>query len=73
MPVTLYKLDSENNMTEVETTVTDKDGKYIFKNLNVGRYKIRVNFDNSVYDLTLRYARYEYWSNSKNNIWFFYK
>ncbi len=56
MPVTLYKLDSENNMTELETTVTDKDGKYIFKNLNVGRYKIRANFDNSVYDLTLRYA-----------------
>lgn len=56
IPVTLYKLDSDNNLTKVEETVTDKNGLYKFYDLDVGRYKIRANYNNSLYDLTLRYA-----------------
>lgn len=54
--LTLYKLDYDNNLSEVGTTVTDKNGKYKFKDLPSGRYKIRSAYDNSLYDLTLRYA-----------------
>ena len=56
MPVTLYKLDSDNNMKKISDATTDNDGKYIFKDLDVGRYKIRANYNSSLYDLTLRYA-----------------
>ena len=56
IPLTLYKLDSENNLTKIEDTVSDKDGKYIFKNLDVGRYKVRASYNKEAYDLTLRYA-----------------
>lgn len=56
VPLTLYKLDSENNMTKIDDTVTNKNGYYKFKNLDVGRYKIRASYDKALYDLTLRYA-----------------
>ena len=56
IPVTLYKLDTEDNMTKVEDTVTNENGFYKFKNLDVGRYKIRSSYDTKQYDLTLRYA-----------------
>ena len=56
MPVTLYKLDSDNNMKKISDATTDNDGKYMFKDLDVGRYKIRANYNSSLYDLTLRYA-----------------
>ena len=56
IPVTLYSIDNSNNINKVEDTVTDKDGKYKFKNLNIGKYKIRANYNKEDYDLTLRYA-----------------
>ena len=56
IPLTLYKLDTENNMTEIEDTVSDENGKYKFKNLDVGRYKVRASYNKETYDLTLRYA-----------------
>lgn len=56
IPVTLYKLDTEDNMTKIEDTVTNENGFYKFKNLDVGRYKIRSSYDTKAYDLTLRYA-----------------
>lgn len=56
IPVTLYSIDNSNNLNKVEDTVTDKNGNYKFKNLNLGRYKIRANYNKDVYDLTLRYA-----------------
>ena len=56
MPVTLYKLTSDNNMKKISDATTDNDGKYMFKDLDVGRYKIRANYNSSLYDLTLRYA-----------------
>ena len=56
IPVTLYKLDTENNLTKVSDTVTDSNGNYKFKDLDVGRYKVRATYDKSKYDLTLRYA-----------------
>ena len=56
IPVTLYKLDTENNLTKIDDTTTDDNGHYKFKNLDVGRYKVRANYNKDNYDLTLRYA-----------------
>ncbi len=56
IPVTIYKLDSDNNITKIGETVTNEKGEYKFKDLDEGRYKVRANYDNSKYDLTLRYA-----------------
>lgn len=56
IPLTIYKLDSLNNETKIEDVVTDSNGYYIFKNLDVGRYKIKASYDKNKYDLTLRYA-----------------
>lgn len=56
IPVMIYKIDSDNNLTKIQDTTTDKNGYYKFENLNVGRYKIRANYNDSLYDLTLRYA-----------------
>ena len=56
IPLTLYKLDTENNLTKIDDTVTDDNGKYKFKNLDVGRYKVRASYNKEAYDLTLRYA-----------------
>ena len=56
IPLTLYKLDTENNLTKIDDTVTDENGKYKFKNLDIGRYKVRASYNKEAYDLTLRYA-----------------
>lgn len=56
IPLTLYKLDSENNMTKLDDTISDKNGYYEFKNLDVGRYKVRASYNSDLYDLTLRYG-----------------
>ena len=55
IPVTLYKLDNDAS-TKVFETTTDKEGNYSFKDLDVGRYYIDLNYNSSIYDLTLRYA-----------------
>ena len=64
IPLTLYKLDAENNMNKIEDTVSDENGKYKFKNLEVGRYKVRANYNKDLYDLTLRYATVDTTSDS---------
>ena len=57
IPMSLYKYDSDNKLVLVrKDVVTDKNGYYEFKDLDVGRYKIRANYDKDKYDLTLRYA-----------------
>ena len=56
VPVTLYKLNTENEMEKVADTITNEKGEYKFKDLDTGRYKIRLRYDSSKYDLTLRYA-----------------
>lgn len=54
---TLYSLDNDNALVEVAKTSTDKNGYYEFKDLDVGRYKVRFyDYNSSKYDLTLRYA-----------------
>lgn len=58
--VTIYKINPDNEMVKVDSTTTDSNGKYIFKDLDVGRYKIQVNYKDSLYDLTLRYATEDY-------------
>ena len=56
MSITLYKVDQDENLSKVDTTLTDENGKYVFKDLEKGNYKIRADYDSSAYDLTLRYA-----------------
>lgn len=56
IPVTLYELDSNNEMSKVAETITNDKGEYKFKGLDTGRYKIQLKYDDSKYDLTLRYA-----------------
>ena len=56
IPVTLYSVGSNNTVTKVLETVTNEDGYYQFKDLDKGRYKVRLNYDTNLYDLTLRYA-----------------
>ena len=55
VPVTLYKVDGEEH-TKVAESTTNKDGRYEFKNLDIGKYYIDINYDGKQYDLTLRYA-----------------
>ena len=49
-------VDQDENLSKVDTTLTDENGKYVFKDLEKGNYKIRADYDSSSYDLTLRYA-----------------
>ena len=57
MKLTLYKLDNDDNMNEIKSTTTNKNGEYVFNDLDVGRYKIRLTeVDSQKYDLTLRYG-----------------
>ena len=56
IPVTLYKVSSNGSLENKGETSTDKDGNYKFENLEPGRYKIRSNYNTTVYDATLRYA-----------------
>lgn len=55
IPVTLYKVDGDKN-TKIAEATTNKDGKYEFKNLDIGKYYVDMNYDGKKYDLTLRYA-----------------
>ena len=55
IPVTLYKKENDKNI-KVKDTKTDKDGKYIFNDLNIGDFFIDFEYDGSKYDLSLRYA-----------------
>lgn len=54
IPVSLYKIEGED-LNKVTESVTDNNGYYEFKNLSIGRYKVRFNYDSSLYDLTNRY------------------
>ena len=54
MSITLYKVDQDENLSKVDTTLTDENGKYVFKDLEKGNYKIRADYDSSAYDLTDR-------------------
>lgn len=56
IPITLYKVGNEGVLNQVAETTTNEDGYYEFSNLDKGRYKIRTKYDNSKYDLALRYA-----------------
>lgn len=53
--VSLCKLDSYNNCKEIETTLTDENGKYSFTKLDVGRYKVNFLYNPDEYDVTNRY------------------
>lgn len=55
IPVTLYKVNNEG-IKEIASTVTNEKGEYKFKDLDSGRYKLRLKYDHSKYDLSLRYA-----------------
>lgn len=55
IPVTLYKINNDG-VKEVTNTVTNENGEYKFSDLDTGRYKIRLKYDNLKYDLALRYA-----------------
>ena len=55
LPVTLYQIKNDS-LTKLLETTTDKEGRYEFKNLEIGRYKVRINYDSALYDLTLRYG-----------------
>ena len=56
IPVSLYKIIDDNNVELVKETTTLESGVYTFDNLDKGFYKIRFNYDSSLYDLSLRYA-----------------
>lgn len=56
IPITLYKLDANNDMSKIAETITNEKGEYKFKDLDTGRYKVRLKYDSTKYDLTLRYA-----------------
>ena len=55
VPVTLYKVEAEDSV-KIAESVTDSEGKYSFKDLDVGKYYVDLNYNGSVYDLTRRYA-----------------
>ena len=56
IPVTLYKMVDDSNMELVKELTTLDSGVYTFDNLDRGFYKLRFNYDNELYDLSLRYA-----------------
>lgn len=53
--VSLCKLDSYNKCKEIDTTLTDENGKYSFNKLEVGRYKVNFLYNSDEYDVTNRY------------------
>ena len=55
IPATLYRVENEES-TKISETVTDGEGRYEFKDLDVGKYYIDLNYNGAVYDLTRRYA-----------------
>ena len=56
IPVSLYKIVDDLNQELVKETTTLESGVYTFDNLDKGFYKVRFNYDNTKYDLSLRYA-----------------
>ena len=57
MKLVLYKLDNDNNMNKISETTTNNNGEYKFKDLDSGKYKVRLEeIDPNKYDLTLRYG-----------------
>ena len=56
IPVSLYKIVDDLNQELVKETTTIESGVYYFDNLDKGFYKVRFNYDNTQYDLSLRYA-----------------
>ncbi len=54
--VSLYKIIDDLNQELVAETSTLESGVYTFDNLDKGFYRVRFNYDNELYDLTLRYA-----------------
>lgn len=59
IPVSLYKIDNDN-LKKISDITTDENGYYKFKDLDIGKYLIRANYDSAKYDLTLRYATEDY-------------
>ena len=55
VPVSLLQYQS-GDWVKIKETTTDANGKYAFKDLDVGKYNILLSYDGSRYDLTLRYA-----------------
>lgn len=55
IPVSLYKIVNDTVELVEETTTLDS-GVYTFENLDKGFYKIRLAYNDDLYDLTLRYA-----------------
>ena len=55
VPVSLLKYQS-GDWVKIKETTTDENGKYIFNDLDIGKYNILLSYDGSKYDLTLRYA-----------------
>jgi hypothetical protein len=55
IPVSLYKI-VDDTIELVGNTTTNSKGVYTFDNLDKGFYKIRLNYDSSLYDLALRYG-----------------
>ena len=56
IPVSLYKIVDETTQELVAETTTLDSGVYTFDNLDKGFYRVRLTYDNDLYDLTLRYA-----------------
>lgn len=59
LPVTLYSV-SNGSLKKIAETNTNDSGYYKFKDLDEGSYKVRVNYPNSLYDLTVRYGTEDY-------------
>lgn len=55
IPVTLYKKGEDGTLEEVLNTDTNDKGEYIFEKLDADSYKVRFNYPNKEYDVTLRY------------------
>ena len=56
LPVTLYFINDEGKLSKVSSSYTDKKGAYKFKDLDRGKYLVRINYGSANYDVTLRYA-----------------
>lgn len=52
--VELYKQISENESEKIAETVTDEDGKYIFTDIEIGRYYVEFKYDGINYEDTIK-------------------
>ena len=64
--VTLKLVDTSNNQ-EVASTKTNENGEYKFENLNRGKYKVKIEINNTLYDLTEKEVGTNVEKNSKFN------